>query len=228
MVCSLIRGTKLPAFLVVLLLTIGEPRIFVNYYSAVGALRSNAGLRKLSVRPRAIPSRLLVTLLPPITYLAEVSKSSRSFATSGNPRLLPAKECYLVFQVFPLSTVRSLFWPPQRPDCRSSPVPPRELPRDGPYSGLAEWRGTRDFKCYTSTRQGNVEDCKGENSGLESRPQLKEQPPFPMQQLSEPQPAAGELLDFVLTAKVDSCFCRFCVWHLGHSGFCSPNKMASN
>ena len=32
----------------------------------------------------------------------------------------------------------------------------------------------------------------------------------PMQQFSAPQPAE-ELLDFVLTANVDSCFCRFCV-----------------
>jgi hypothetical protein len=35
---------------------------------------------------------------------------------------------------------------------------------------------------------------------------LKEQPPLPMQQFSAPQPPLEELLDFVLTANVDSCF----------------------
>ena len=50
-----------------------------------------------------------------------------------------------------------------------------------------------------------------------------------MQQLDCPQPAdaAGALL-LVLTENVESCCSSLPVWQLGHSGFCSPKRMASN
>src|SRR5271157_6451622 len=49
-----------------------------------------------------------------------------------------------------------------------------------------------------------------------------------MQQFDCPQPAAGAALLLLLTANVESCCSSFAVWHFGHSGFCSPKRMASN
>jgi hypothetical protein len=64
----------------------------------------------------------------------------------------------------------------------------------------------------------------GEENQFTSQP-----PPFIMQQFDWPQPAAGtEELLFALTAKVESCFSSFSVWHFGHSGVCSPKRIASN
>ena len=57
---------------------------------------------------------------------------------------------------------------------------------------------------------------------------MSQPPPFIWQQLDWPHPAAGDTeLLFALTAKVESCFSSFSVWHLGHCGVCSPNRMVS-
>jgi hypothetical protein len=58
---------------------------------------------------------------------------------------------------------------------------------------------------------------------------MSQPPPFIMQQFDWPHPAAGDAeLLFALTAKVESCFSSFSVWHLGHCGVCSPKTMVSN
>ena len=48
---------------------------------------------------------------------------------------------------------------------------------------------------------------------------MSQPPPFIMQQLDWPQPAAGAAeWPGLFTANTESCFSSFSVWHLGHSG----------